>query len=365
MKNFLDEFPQYWENKPYKQLRDLLVDYADPNGITPLRQLANEAGINKGKFPENYPDTITTSEQLIKEMGRQGKLRRLVEEASKSNQIGPDIASQFEELLVLPQRQTSLLREKIEPKTVFVESGPFFMGRKTDSALRPEDLIYEKINLDAFHIGMYPVSNKEYFEFLKQNKKITLPFNGLTRARLNPEQENIPISGVNWYDAMTYCKWLSETTSADRRYTLPSEAQWEKAARGTDGRLYPWGDDWDENKCNVDPKNITPVKHYSQWESPYKCIDMVGNVPEWTITNWGACRRKPDAYYRNEWKKDGKVEVNWDDENDQIRRVTRGGMHWKEGEPIRCSWRRSQLPYLAGLPHLSMGFRVVMILGNG
>jgi formylglycine-generating enzyme required for sulfatase activity len=91
---------------------------------------------------------------------------------------------------------------------------------------------------------------------------------------------------VTWHDAMAYCRWLARVTG--RAYRLPSEAEWEKAARGTDGRIWPWGNKWDSKRCNSregGPGNTTPVGQYSpQGDSPYGCVDMAGNVWEWTLS---------------------------------------------------------------------------------
>ncbi len=92
-----------------------------------------------------------------------------------------------------------------------------------------------------------------------------------------------PVTQVSWDDAVAYCEWLSRTTG--RSYRLPTRAEWEKAARGSDGRSYPWGN-WPPNNqlCNFDHNvdDTTPVGRYPNGVSPYGCWDMAGNVWEWT-----------------------------------------------------------------------------------
>ena len=97
-----------------------------------------------------------------------------------------------------------------------------------------------------------------------------------------------PVYGLTWYDALGYARWLEHMT--DQRWRLPTEAEWEKAARGTDGRIYPWGNQWDARNTNlligdsVSLSPITPIDTYMHAASPYGVIDMVSNFAEWTST---------------------------------------------------------------------------------
>jgi formylglycine-generating enzyme required for sulfatase activity len=131
------------------------------------------------------------------------------------------------------------------------------------------------VMLDSYLIDKYEVSNKEYGEFVKANGHPAPAY--WDDPRLNkPEQ---PVVGVNWYDAKAYCEY--------RGKRLPTEAEWEKAARGPHGNLYPWGDEFDPRKANYGKNHdaTAPVDSYPEGVSYYGAYNMAGNVFEW-VSDW-------------------------------------------------------------------------------
>ena len=144
-----------------------------------------------------------------------------------------------------------------------------------------------------------------------------------------------PVRYVTWDDALAYCRWQSKRSGLP--VTLPSEAEWEKAARGTDGRLYPWGNvKPDTRRCNFGDheQGTTPVGRYSpQGDSPYGCVDMAGNVLEWTRSLWGKDWSKPDFRYPYV-PKDGRENL-----DSRGVRVVRGGSFSSSERNARCAAR--------------------------
>jgi formylglycine-generating enzyme required for sulfatase activity len=136
------------------------------------------------------------------------------------------------------------------------------------------------IDLAAFYIATYPLTNALYQLFVDAVGYI--PPSGWREGRYPELLADHPVVNVSWHDALAYCRWLTAETG--QVYRLPTEAEWEKAARGTDARPYPWGYEFDKARCNTGEGGIgytTPVHAYPGGASPYGVMDLVGNVWEW------------------------------------------------------------------------------------
>ena len=161
---------------------------------------------------------------------------------------------------------------------VFIPAGEFIMGTNNkDSIAYPEHKVY----LPAFWIDKYEVTNSQFLEF-SINEGYT--GEGAKEGRdwrlfLTPDKGLFPVVYITWNDAAAYCK------SVGKR--LPTEEEWEKAARGTDGRVYPWGNEWGEKRVNTyefGPSKPTAIGQFGDDVSPYGVYDMLGNVQEWTAS---------------------------------------------------------------------------------
>ncbi len=141
-----------------------------------------------------------------------------------------------------------------------------------------------KVHLEAYKIDKYPVTNSQYEQFVTASGHHSPPH---WRGRKCPDEiRNHPVVTVRHNDALAYAEWAGKR--------LPTEEEWEKAARGPDGLIYPWGNEWDPKRCNFNPepekhfgRGTSPVDAYPDGVSPFGVWDMVGNVMELTATRWG------------------------------------------------------------------------------
>jgi len=223
---------------------------------------------------------------------------------------------------------------------VLVPAGEFEMGTEGEPA-DPDEAPKHKVFLDAFYIGKYEVTNRQYYTFVKSafypppenpDPKYSM-WRGETMLDGIGE---LPVINVSWDDAVAFCKW-----SGGR---LPTEAEWEKAARGTDGRTYPWGNDAvTGNRSNFSIENITfwdgPATlarkdQYDYGRSPYGAYEMAGNVWEW-VQDW-----YDENYYKNSPSKN----PTGPSPSSGKERVIRGGSWQSNPVTVRSSNRSKQDP---------------------
>lgn len=245
------------------------------------------------------------------------------------------------QLLQPPPFALPLALQPFEPETVYLPPGPFWMGRDTGSNVPAWEQPRSQVTLPAYRIGAYPVTNDQYREYIRQTGKPVSQETNWGGSQVPPSgMLSAPVTGITWYEAMDYCKWLSAQTN--RKYTLPNEAQWERAARGTQGQLYPWGDIW-------------PASMPLPRQAPSGCFEMVGGVREWTISLWGD--NPWEAGYPYPWQNDGRNDPN---ANPLTLRVFRGGPG-QGANDMTCTARGGFAPDKPGPPGKRHGFRVALL----
>jgi formylglycine-generating enzyme required for sulfatase activity len=161
-----------------------------------------------------------------------------------------------------------------------------------------------------------------------------------------------PVVGVCWFEARAYCAWLSAQTSG--AYSLPTEAEWEAAARGLAGRVYAYGNDYDAARCNTFETHIrrtTPIGVFPGGQTPEGIADLSGNVWEWTTTIWGHDLNRPDFAYPYV-----PIDGREDTTDGAVRRVVRGGSWYSYRDYARAAYRSYARP---DYRFAYLGFRVV------
>ncbi len=208
---------------------------------------------------------------------------------------------------------------------IVIPEGDFVMGSAQGEG-RADERPQRKISLAAFEIDVFEITNKQYLGFIKATGHKAPP-NPYREGPLSEMEgiENLPVVQVTWYDAFDYCHWAGKR--------LPSEAEWEKAARGPNGNIFPWGKalpgpeqanfgiDWE------DLKTLKAVGSFPKGESFYEVQDMAGNVREW-VQDW----YHPDTYQNAK-------QTNPAGPSDGILKVIRGGSWHHKGRGLRAAAR--------------------------
>jgi formylglycine-generating enzyme required for sulfatase activity len=199
---------------------------------------------------------------------------------------------------------------------------PWVVVRQRMNDERPQ----HRVRLDAYYMDVCPVTVRQYRGFCQAAGR------EMPSAPSWGWQDAHPVANVTWHDAVAYCEWAGKK--------LPTEAQWEKAAGGTDGRIWPWGNEWDQRRCQSSyggswgsAGKTAPVGSHPQGVSPYGCQDLIGNVWEW-CADWYAA----DYYQRSPRENPRGPESG-------PSRVLRGGA-WDYGylDGLRCAYRDGSVP---------------------
>jgi formylglycine-generating enzyme required for sulfatase activity len=244
------------------------------------------------------------------------------------------------------------------PDFVEIPAGPLVMGTGVDHDPRAYDnerwsptQAEGTVHVPAFYISRHEVTVGQFATFARASA-----WSADSRALAGPP--NHPVTFVSWPDALAYCRWLQTTLKSPSgpsshlrgllndgwRVSLPSEAEWEKAARGTDRRIYPWGNEPRRDRANYETKGTTPVGQFACPECPYGLLDMSGNVWEWTSSPY-----QPYPYDPADDRANLDADALW---------VMRGGHFGDNARLVRTTTRGAADP---GARRAFIGFRVALL----
>jgi formylglycine-generating enzyme required for sulfatase activity len=218
---------------------------------------------------------------------------------------------------------------------VLIPAGEFIMGSEEFGPEAPQRLVY----LPNYYIDRYPVTNADYKRYMLATR--AMPPRHWGSFDIPAGLENHPVHRISWFEAVQYCEWAGKR--------LPSEAEWEKAARGTDGRRWPWGNEFNEDNALVWDRGeylmTAAVDAHPGGASPYGVYEMSGNVEEW-------CADWYDGYPGSTYQ--GKA-------FGQTFKVLRGGNSFFTQNHARCAYRCFTRPEDSGLDGVvGCGFRGVL-----
>lgn len=251
----------------------------------------------------------------------------------------------------------------VNPHLVRIPAGAFRKGTPTDDAqklasssnLPREIFLIETPELEVFlpdyEIARYPVTNLEYLHFVNEtdHKPPGWWHGTVAGPSFLPWKANHPVWGVSWDDAVAYCEWLSDKTG--KKFRLPTENEWEKAARSADGGQYPWGNRFDQARCNTHDgrfRGSIPVGLFVEGKSPYGLLDAAGSVEEWTQDRYDSLSGTQALPERLRFI-----------EGSEDYRITKSGGWTDDWLSARCSFRRIRRKAYDSGAGGRVGFRVV------
>ena len=284
------------------------------------------------KLTERIDSQVTRRQEMER------RLTRVQEETKEMQSSMEGLQVTFDEL---EERRREILPDANAKSMVLIPAGPFSMGGRDEDSPRNEQPVHT-VYMPSYYIDLFPVTNQDYQEFVQCTNK-TSPIHW-QRGTYPTGLGKHPVVNVSWQDARAYAAWMEAR--------LPTEAEWEKAARGTDERYYPWGSHFvEEVKCNSGGTNgtTTAVDEYTEGRSPYGVWDMAGNVSEWCAD-----------YYEEEYYKTRPTNNPQGPQGGQ-ERVIRGGDYQETRAGLRTTHR-------VGVNEVSsrdnIGFRIAMNAEN-
>jgi formylglycine-generating enzyme required for sulfatase activity/energy-coupling factor transporter ATP-binding protein EcfA2 len=303
-----EDIETYWEDEWYKEVVKLYIGYKSIY----VRGKANKIILKKLSQPDIPPfySWLLAGRSFL-DIHHARREKSAVEKAQECMQQifklerDPKIKAEAGEIL-------GWLDDPRDLKAfVSIEGGEYIL--KAEDEKDPSTTL----TLPSFEIGKYPVTNQWYREFVdarayenkdwwipngwkwKEEKKVTYPGYWHDRKWKCP---NAPVVGVSWYEAVAFCRWLTETRNDGYIYRLPNENEWQAAAAGKDGREYPWGN-WEDGRCNYKGSGIdktSTVGIFLEGNTPEGVADLAGNVWEWTSTDFNS-KKEPGDFDPDQW----------------------------------------------------------------
>jgi formylglycine-generating enzyme required for sulfatase activity len=233
-----------------------------------------------------------------------------------------------------------------EPEMVQIPAGRFSIGSASGTVVNANETPVCAWELPSYAIGRYPVTNYQYLAFVQDTG--TTPPRYWEHSTYPEELRDHPVVYVTWTEALAYCRWLAGKTG--KPYRLPTEAEWERAAKGNSNKIWPWGNDWIADRCNAEGKfnRTTPVGHFSPaGDSPEGVADLAGNVWEWCSSLY---RPYP---YSDKDERENPATIG--------ERTLRGGSFLVGKNQVRCTCRHK---HLSTSLDRDIGFRVALSLSS-
>ncbi len=291
---------------------------------TEVRRKMNLPDFYVEQMLEGHLDTSNLNESaLVSIMGSDAPIDQKVFSGMVLSLIGHKLGSSKADFISIPSKTVGMGSDQGEIDMTLTEFSHLGLDSKWLEKERPR----HSVAIEAFNISKYPVTNADYLEFLKETQYPEIPTSWYA-GRYPKEQANNPVSSVGPRSAKAYCRWRTKKTG--RKTRLPTEFEWELAAGGGI-RRYPWGNTYEVGKANLADLNMgttTPVGTFLDSASFFGCVDMAGNVEEWTSSPY-------EAYPGGELVRDWFYEK----QNDYL--ITRGGSWNLNGDCARVFRRHA------------------------